>query len=267
MTPTDSTWTDLDLERFHDSDLEPERAERLAEALRTDAALRRRLTEIASIDRLIARALEAPPVRTRNTPAAPWLWAVGLAAVLLLALVPFLLSLASRAPVASDPIARTDQPAPDTTPTPRASAVRIIASVSLTADAQVPPSLPALPAPDPVAHALDRGDLESALVQFRSLAGADRLAQARRLGDTIRSAMSAEDLLNALTPEEQLAVCEAWSAEPRLRPVTFARLRRLADDPVLGPDVSALAGRLAQAPGMIAWLRSYGLAGDLPPRG
>jgi hypothetical protein len=92
----------------------------------------------------------------------------------------------------------------------------------------------------------------------------------RYIGELLRSAQLAEELLDRLTPREQVTVCGEWAREPGLRPVVFTRLRRLSQDPGLSEDVQVLVTRLAREPTLRSWLFGYQLvgrdsAGDLTP--
>jgi hypothetical protein len=86
----------------------------------------------------------------------------------------------------------------------------------------------------------------------------DRTAALAALRQSLRSGTTAVRILDQLDPSDQVAVCGELALDQGLRAVALQRLRELVSTPA-GPDVRATVRTLAAAPGMKAWLRSYGL--------
>jgi hypothetical protein len=78
----------------------------------------------------------------------------------------------------------------------------------------------------------------------------------------LRSASLAEQILNRLSPEEQIQVCGHWAREPAVQSVAFSRLRRFSTEPSLSKDVRVVLDRLAQNPALQSWVRGYRLLHD-----
>jgi len=257
--PAPHTWSDHDLEQFHDGELAPRHAEALGEALRESPALRERLSEIARLDAAAARALLAEgsssffadagvPLRLLRT-----VGALAVAACLTLLVIPLVVRrpvAPAPAPIASTPIAA---------PTPRADAPGIRVVLSLPVIKKLPPIAAAS---DP-SHPGDTLDAAA-----KALASGDRAArdaELRRLGELIRSAARAEELLDSLSAREQLAACRVWAEDPRLRPAAFARLDRLRSRTEIADQYRAVMTGLSSRPELGAWVRSY-IRTDEPDR-
>ena len=87
-----------------------------------------------------------------------------------------------------------------------------------------------------------------------------------RLGELLRSAHVVEQILDRLSPHEQLAVCGLWAREPVAQPTVFERLRRFSTEPELADDVRLIVAALAEDPRLRPWLQGYQLVGDRPTR-
>lgn len=267
-------WSDEQLELYHDRELDRAASELLAADLRTDPALRDRLSAIGQLDRAIRRTvLTAPPERPRvralrlGAMVATFLTlATGIMiAVLLLPVMSG--TRPPMQPIAAD-IDHIDPPPPMESRLGEAG-MPVLASFAVRRDG--PPSRPVeraaqqdvAPATEPtdrsLADLLASGDVDTFLARTRSTTNEDRDAAFSLLGGTLRSAMTAQSVLDKLTPEEQLAVCAVWAREPRLRPVTFERLASLQNRPELKDRVNTLASELARSRDLLAWVRSYGL--------
>lgn len=267
------TWSDEQLELYHDRELDRAASELLATDLRTDPSLRDRLSAIGQLDRAIRRTvLTAPPERPRVRAlrlgalvATFFTLATGVAiAVLLLPVMS-----GTRGPVSDTAeLVHVDPPPPMELRLGDAG-MPVLASFAVRRDG--PPSRPVeRAAPQvvtPATETTDRsladllasGDVDTFLARTRSTTNEDRDAAFSLLGGTLRSAMTAQGVLDKLTPEEQLAVCAVWAREPRLRPVTFERLASLQNRPELKDRVNTLAAELARSRNLLAWVRSYGL--------
>lgn len=261
----DRTWTDLDLERFHDGDLPDADRDALAGDLRRDSRLRERLAGVIALDAQVRSALlgEAPARSPRLTLRGPILFgsiAAVAAASLALAFAASIMLGSRRAEVppqiaAAPPAPDQEQIVRDAFRNAREYGIRLTVR-------EAPAAEPAQPVPDPTREAmlamLDRGDFDGALLAMRADATPDR-ALWQAVGERIRSGLAAEEILAALAPEEQIAVCRAWVERPSLRPVTFAWLARLgaSTDPAVRAAVTDLRNDLAQQPDLRPWLRSY----------
>jgi len=253
----DPQWTSQLLEQYHDGELDELQRAALSEALRESPELRERLAEVARLDSLAVRALAAPALVGRPAPGTRLVvrpvFAVALAACLALLVVP-LLTHRERAPVSLPVTITGDLSSSDRERTP---AVRVVLSI---------PAIPASSGKGPgVAAALERGDVTQAA---RVLAEADRSsrdAELRRLGELIRSASRADELLDSLSDTDQLAACRVWAEDPRLRPAAFARLERLRSRTDLVDQYRAVMTGFAERPELSAWVRSY-LRPTLPVR-
>ena len=106
---------------------------------------------------------------------------------------------------------------------------------------------------------LRAGRVQDTVLLLESMSGDQRGVAYRHIGELLRSAFIAEQILDHLGPSEQLAVCGEWAREPRLRPVAFTRLRRLSGEPSLSDALQLLTSKLAQEPDLRIWLRSYQL--------
>lgn len=266
-------WSDAEVELFHDEESPEADAALLAADLRRDTALRDRLADLRRLDRLVARACEAPASTTARPPRRAWLTVgLGLAAAGIALVAGLWLWLGG---------ALHHQPSPTPVPEPRHAtfppqhpsaapatrpdmrAIRTLARIPLKSDAPLladsPSAAPEKPPADAFAQALRRGDVLGASFLLADAPPERRAEYVRRLGDALRSSETAAAVLDRLDASEQLELCEAWVREPHLKPVAFARLAKLQHDEALNPRVSALADSLASEPGLASWVRSYGL--------
>jgi hypothetical protein len=282
---TTSCWSDEQVELFHDQELPAELAARFESDLRSDGSLQRRLASVSSLDRAVRRELLTAPV-PRSAPGRgrAWLAVLGTAALAAAVIV---------AAIWPAPVARpagTGREGPPAGPIASAKGLRtdligdqnleqpgeeVLASLSVPVKrsaAGAPPRVrpqrakPSLlspeissPAEPPLGDLLASGDVDGFLAQLRRTPLEQRDAAFGLLGGTLRSALTAEGVLDRLTPEEQLAVCSVWAREPHLRPVTFARLAALQTNIELRDRVADLVGQLSESRELLAWVRSYGL--------
>lgn len=293
-SPTTSRWSDQQVELFHDRELPAELAERFEADLCSDSSLLARLDSVASLDRGVRRVLlTAPQERTAAGPRLGLLVRLGTlalaAAVILAVLWPMpgvdppagaireRADAGGQAPAVSDPARSAGQ-----SELLERAGVRVLASMNVPVKrlpeanpvrerpTRRPPEAPspeALASPGPApADLLASGDIDGFLAKLRQTPADQRDAAFDLLGGTLRSALTAEGVLDRLTPEEQLAVCSVWAREPRLRPVTFARLARLQANTELRDRVAEIVGQLSESRELLAWVRSYGLRSH-PPGG
>ncbi len=285
-------WSDLDLEAFHDEALDADAHDQLAQSLLTDPALRERLARLRARETAILEALtlasraDMPHAQPRHTPRHTLLpRAAGLAAALLLTAGVALLITSSLTSPPSTPPAPLTPHAPShaghaalapATPTNPATATRTLFSMPLTADihnrlAQRTPEparaartqdAPA-PAPDDLHQftlALRSDRPEAAAVLLESLPAEAQSRAMDALGESLRSAEVARRALDTLTPEHQLATCERWATDARLRPVAFDRLRELQHTAALAPQYQRTLRLLQEDATLEGWIASYGLA-------
>jgi hypothetical protein len=82
------------------------------------------------------------------------------------------------------------------------------------------------------------------------------------MGELLRSASVAEQILDRLSPQEQVQVCGHWAGEPVMQSLAFSRLRRLLDEPSLSKEVRVVVDRLARNPALHSWLRGFRLLNE-----
>lgn len=303
QTTGEQRWTDQQLELYHDAELGAEldaaTSEALARDLLADAALRARFSALTSIDRRARRALLAPPLSAHESEGRrhrSWRLELAIAggaggAVALAAATAMMIWPAAVRP--------PESPTPHQTPLAAGGEIGRPSQAGIAADLEragvrVLASLPGpgknagsprvqrptrarstfaaateIPAVEPTLRdLLDVGDVDGFLSRTRQASGEDRDAAFGLLGGTLRSAMTAQRVLDGLTPEEQLTVCTVWAHEPHLRPVTFERLALLQERPELRERVATLAAELSRSRELLAWVKSYRLEpapGASPP--
>ena len=86
-----------------------------------------------------------------------------------------------------------------------------------------------------------------------------RLAGYERFGELIRSTSTAKQVLDRLTPREQLTVCGTWARNRNLQSVVYPRLRQLTRDAQLSGEAVELVNQLAQDSSLREVLRSHQL--------
>lgn len=266
-TPLPTAWTTHDLEQFHDGELDAGRREALSEALRESPALRECLAEVTSLDaRITAVLVQQPaapaPLTVAGSAGVRWgrsavrAGLVGLAACLCVGAV---LLVANRSgPVAQGP--GRGAVAIGTLPSAPSEAPSLAAADGAPAQGmRVVLSIPMRPRAGTaaVAERSGRDDVASAAAALAVADRASRDAELRRLGEIIRSAARAEELLDSLPAAEQLEACRVWADDPRLRPAAFARLDRLRLRDDLADAYRAVVTGLSARPGLSAWVRSY----------
>ncbi len=247
-TPNPERWSDLDLELYHDGELTGPARTELSESLRESPELRARLSRIARLDALTSRALAGAPsaplpisravVRTVG--------GIGLAACLALLFVPFLARRPGAAPTPPVPTPRTEVAV---APPPAARIVLTLPVIKRAASAE--------PRSGDASSRADSSDGDRLAALPSDASAPERDAQFRRLGEIIRSAARAEELLDALPAHEQLAACRVWADDPRLRPFAFARLDRLRSRDELSDQYRAVLTGFSSRPELSPWVRSY----------
>ncbi len=259
MTQPNAHWTTEDLELFHDEQLEAARASRLTDDLRCDAVLRARLAEVRRVDDVLRKAMLQP--RAVRSLALRFGGALAAACVMLLVGAGWL--------VWSRTGGTVDAP-PAMTKGPDHSSVRVVFSLSLPVgwktdvaqrrdDGQPSRGKSDGDSPSRLAEALLGGRVEEAAFLLATAPPEERHAGYRVLGEVLQSAEAAEQILDRLSPGEQLAVCNEWAAEAAIRPTVFSRLRRLSAEPSLAEEAKSVLSELSTDPELRAWVRGYGL--------
>lgn len=270
---TPRQWTTEELERLVDGDLpEPDRSALQAE-LRTDALLQARHAAILRGDEALRLALLTPRLAGRRNVRLGLLIAPIAAAVLFAAIGWTLWSRGGgigdpSGPARSGPASHHD---PFTAQPAGGRPDFVVAELPIKRRAASQPRPEAAPrgahlaqAPEPaqpLRERLSRGDAAGVIELIDGTAPADRAALYQQLGEVLRSAATADRVLDQLSPEGQLAVSQAWAHEPRLRTVAFQRLQRLALEPELQTRLAAAVHELERTPNLRPWLRSYRLEG------
>jgi hypothetical protein len=258
MTKRRHNWTTLDLELFHDEQLDADRVTELSDDLRQHAALRARLATVRRLDDAMTAALAQP--RTASS------WKINTrvlhyaaAACVGVFAVAIGWSWLSRPRGDFHAIPEIAQA------TPRS--VRVVLSLPLPGEPE--PNLQQASAIGSAQEeklfltrlggALSSGRIEEALGLLGGAAPAQRRLGYRYLGEVLQSAQVAEEVLDSLNTEEQIAVCGDWAFEPAIRPAVFERLRRLSRDPALAEKLRGLVAELSSQPALRSWLQSYQL--------
>lgn len=263
-----STWSDEQLEAFHDGELASDLARSLSRDLAEDAPLRDRLREIQRCDELVLRSLTrtaqgADPAGARPTR----LWRAMpsphvIVATLVACVGIVVITLALRPRAERGPGLTLPPGAGSATITQGPPRTRVLVSLpGGSADALFnEPARDTTPRRNVRAEALGalaEGDSERALELVRSDSPAERREALAALGLALSVEARALELLDAMTPAEQLEACEIWATDPRFRAATFSRLRKLTSHPDLGPRVLDLLEEMESQPALAAWVRSY----------
>ena len=287
MTRDTEPWTTQALELYHDEELDDTRRAELSEALRRDPALRERLASVRGVDETLRDALldenpaePLPLVRAlcRSRPALA-------AACVLIAVTAAWALFPGRGPVERIEVAQTgdvQQPGPGARR--EYQGIRVLFSLPVQTPLRATPVETArqvdekAPTHERIAttfdasgflsrvdRLLDSGQVEGTLDLLAGASEGQRAVAYRHMGELLRSAYVAEQILDRLSPREQVAVCSEWAGEPGLRPIVFDRLRRFSKVPELSDHVQVVVARLAEDGTLRSWLRGYQLVGPRPP--
>jgi hypothetical protein len=278
MTRRGEHWTTEDLELLRDEELDATRRDELSEDLRRDPALRERLATVYRVDDALRVALTEP-----DSTAHRWLGGTLSRSRFILAAASLLLAVTAVAWYAVlRPSSHSRNLADGVGKEQRQSAeaveyepIRVVFSLPVQPTRQDARSTqtvmadrheqPARPARGGflarLNDALRTEQIQEALSLLDGASKNERGLAYRYIGELLRSAQLAEELLDRLTPQEQVTVCGEWAREPGLRPVVFTRLRRLSQDPGLSEDVQVLVTKLAREPTLRSWLLGYQLVG------
>ena len=282
-TTSSRNWSDLDLEAFHDHALDADTHDHLSKSLRTDPALRERLASLRSREAAILEALKLTSSVGARAPQPNWRLtrvphaALLAAALLLTAGVGLIVHTRGTPPQAPQSPSRPHHTA--LAPASLSPGARILMSMPLSKEVQIrlaqraplqSPNAPAtqisdMPASDSddlreFTLALSSERPEAAAVLLESLPAGAQAHAMDALGESIRSAEVARRALDTLTLEHQLAACERWATDARLRPVAFDRLRELQSKATLAPQYERTIRLLEQDASLDGWIASYGLA-------
>lgn len=274
-----TVWTEAEMERFIDGDLEAARAEELGARLAADAALAARVAELREADAVMRMAMLTPqPPSARSSLAAgrrfgPMRLALaGLAVASVVIAAGVMLWGWSRGPQEPAPVVTVAEPREREGE--GGDLFRVVLAIELPAkDSQREPA-PVVHGPQPEEpegvqrdlrafhHALASGDSDDARAAFSRLSGKDRRAALGAVISAVRSADAAEAVLDALPPAEQVMIARAWAIEGAggQRPVAFTRLRELSTDPQAGDSAGVVIRELNARPELAGWIASYGLS-------
>ena len=280
---THDPWTTHDLELFHDDELDDRKRDAMSDALRRDPALRGRLVSVRNVDDQLRGFLFDPASSgedrraSRSVPALP----IAAAAACVLVSVSLLwYVMDDGSPNGAPVIVQGDATAVETSTKAGAyEPIRVVFTLPARTKqdeetmAPVTPPEPPLEANDPTLLPPDNrpflarlnlsladGNVSQTVLLLRDAPSEQRTAAYRFLGELLRSADVAEQILDRLPPHEQLAVCKVWAYEPGRRPVAFDRLHRLSLDPELSGAVRTVIADLHRDPSLKKLLRSYRFA-------
>jgi hypothetical protein len=258
-------WTALDLELFHDEELEDARLYELNDELRLDDHLRARLANVRQLNDSLREVLLCPRPISMQT--IRWRPAAALTAASLILLYGAVVWY--QQPAAPGPLVVENEQSSE----PEYRPIRIVFSLAVPGDNAVSPprSQPRMSATRLTATTPDDGvtylrrldralasqDIQAALDLIVSAPAEQQRMAYARLGQMLRSAHVAELILDSLGPPEQLAVCDAWAREPHLRPIVFSRLQHLAVDDSMAEKLQVLVSDFSHDPELRAWLRAY----------
>lgn len=278
MTRRGECWTTEDLERLRDEELDATRRDELNEDLRRDPALRERLATVYRVDDALRVGLTEPDSTAHRHVGSTWSRSrfILAAASLLLAVTAVawyaVLRPSSHSRNLADGVGTEQHQVVEAV---AYEPIRVVFSLPVHATRQDTPGPQTVTAerreqPDRSArsgflarlkNALRTEQIQEALGLLDGASKDERGLAYRYIGELLRSAQLAEELLDRLAPREQVTVCGEWAREPGLRPVVFTRLRRLSQDPGLSEDVQVLVTRLAREPTLRSWLLGYQLVG------
>lgn len=282
MNAANKQWSDADLDAYRDGALLAGQADNLRRALLADASLRARLTRLERGDAMMHAALIAPRRIVRRADGVRLgFWTTGIAAVAAAAALVLFVANPWRGSVQQDSpessgAANALAPQPDDLPTNSADAiepyqsVRVVMVLPSRASTKTPRepkpttvTAPAVEPPNPTTLAFNRALAENRVADAASLlidaSEPQREAGLKRMGDTIRSAMTAESVLERLPPEQQVEACSIWARDLELRPVALRRLAELQNREATAADVRRVARELHDDVQIRPWLRSYGV--------
>lgn len=284
MTRPREHWTTQDLELYHDQELDACRQDKLSEALRHDSALRDRLAAVYRVDDCLRTALTDQRLTQQNQ-LGNWgdRWpAVLAAASLLIAATAVAWYAVWQPPSHNGDVAESAQSEqPQVVEAFEYHPIRVVFSLpvrtmqqdrsdrqTITANAGQRLAIPGEQDAGDFLAQLDRtlrgGRVQDTLRLLDTTSEEERSLAYRHIGQLLRSAQVAEEILDLLSPREQLAVCSEWARKPALRPVVFTRLRHLLDEPGLSDAVQVILTRLAKEPALRIWLRGYQLVQQNP---
>lgn len=284
MSPNTECWTTRDLELYHDGELDHEKRSALGDALRRDPELRERFATVCRVDdELRAAFISEQAARHHGRRVLrPFARNVLAAACLLAAAGLTWWFASSQRPWRQTALVKDVHPGDsNTAPESEYHAIRVVLSLpvdSTLVQAVTEQGVEPLPASATTAseevprflarlnHALVEGRIEDTLDLLDGASRTQRTVAYRHLGELLRSAYVAEQILDRLSPQEQLAVCSLWAHEPVVQPIVFERLRRFSREPELSNDVRSIVTKLARDPRLRPWLRGYQLGGDRPTR-
>lgn len=290
MNEKNQPWTTHDLELFHDDELDDRKRDAMSDDLRRDPALRDRLVSVRNLDDQL-RDFLLDPASGGEDRRASWSvrasWIAAAAACVLVSVSLLWYVTGDGSPNGAPVVAQGDATRFNTstkkveisTKHSVYEPIRVVFTLPARTKQDeetvesVPPPEPPIEADDPTLlppdnrpflarlnRSLADGNVSQTVRLLRDAPSEQRTVAYRFLGELLRSAEVAEQILDRLPPREQLAVCKVWAYEPGRRPVAFDRLHRLSSDPELSGAVRTVIADLHQDPSLRKLLRSYRFA-------
>lgn len=279
MNAQPDNWTDEQLDAFRDGELEVAVADRLRSELLASAELRRRLARLERGDALAMVAMTTAARTGRHGSG----WAMFVGTGVLASAAALLLVMSNWREVRTDalvPIAASTQPhgSAEAIETGQPYAfVRVV----MTLASQTPKQKPAQdadkrqrrerhenlasveqidPLLDAVRRAVDERRTDAAVQLLSDAAEDQRTAGFQMLGESLRSALAAQSVLEQLSPAQQVEACGVWARDLELRPIALRKLRELRDAGGTASETGTTLEQLMQDSALRPWLRSYGLS-------
>lgn len=282
MSGSTERWTTQELELYHDGELDAQRRSELGDALRRDLELRERFVTVCRVDDELRAAFlnERTARRRERWTVSPFARHVFAAACLLMA-VSLTWWFASSQRSSRETLLVERPGDSNVTVKSEYQSIRVVFSLPVERTPMQPVVGHGTEPTSAVAtgtsenlrgflarldYALSAGRIEDTLDLLNGASEGQRTVAYRRLGELLRSAHVVEQILDRLSPHEQLAVCGLWAREPIAQPTVFERLRRFSTEPELADDVRLIVATLAEDPRLRPWLQGYQLVGDRPTR-
>ncbi|MFN0137761.1 MAG: hypothetical protein ACKVS9_16775 [Phycisphaerae bacterium] len=278
MNTQPDNWTDEQLDAFRDGELEIVIADRLRSELLASAELRRRLARLERGDALAMVAMTTAARSGRRGGG----WAMFVGTGVLASAAALLLVVSSWRDVRTDamlPIAGAD-PVNDAVIASGSGQPYAFVRVVMTLANQTPKQKsaqdaeqrqrrerdenlasvePIDPLLDAVRRAVDERRTDAAVALLSDAAEDQRTAGFQMLGESLRSALTAQSVLEQLSPAQQVEACGVWARDLELRPIALRKLRELRDASGTASETGTTLEKLMQDSSLRPWLRSYGL--------
>ncbi len=273
MSGTEKHWTTRDLELYHDGELDTARRAQLSDALRSDHDLCERLAVVRRVDEQLRTAFVHPEADQPRRPLMfiPFGYPALAAACLLIAVSAAGWFSVSRHPAESKVLAIRHDGA-NVTSKPEYQAIRVVFSLPVETRSDDVPTKRSVKVTKAKPYAgtlegfltrLDKemaaGRIKQSLALLRGASDEQRTVAYLHVGARLRSATVAKQILDRLSPREQLFVCRLWVRMPVVQPTVFERLQRFSSQPELYKEVRQIVVQLVRDPRLRPWLHGYQL--------